>query len=171
MKKWSPDPGRRRFSRFWLSRVFVCLVLLLTVLLVGCAPPPAPVAPPKPDPAKEAWYGETADQLAVLNRQAEGFLSGGKPDRAAAIVTQGQSLASRLLAAPQPTLPAMEAVSDLDDLYGRMLLANRHYGWARLLFQKNQSRWTHWRPQTPDTARRRKLAESRVAECDRGLAQ
>jgi hypothetical protein len=147
------------------------LLLLSTVLLAACAPAPAPVEPPKPDPAKAAWYGEVADQLAVLNRQAEGLLSSGKPDRAAAIITQGQPLVSRLLSAPQPTLAAMEAVSDLDDLYGGMLLANQHYGWARLLFQKNQSRWNYWRPQTPDTARRRKLAESHIAECDRLLAR
>lgn len=127
--------------------------------------------PPKPDPTTEAWYGETADQLAVLDRQAESLLRSGKSDRAAAIITQGQPLMGRLLSAPRPTLAAMEAVSDLDDLYGRMLLANRRYGWARLLFQKNAARWSHWRPQTPDTARRRKLAESAIAECDRRLAQ
>jgi hypothetical protein len=63
----------------------------------------------------------------------------------------------------------MEEASDLDDLYGRMLLANRHYGGARLLFQKNLARWKHWQPQTPETARRLKQAESAIAECDRHL--
>lgn len=78
---------------------------------------------------------------------------------------------NRLLAVPRPTLAAMEAASDLDDLYGRMLLANRHYGWARLLFQKNLARWKNWNPQTEESGRRRKLAESRMAECDRGMSQ
>jgi hypothetical protein len=65
----------------------------------------------------------------------------------------------------------MEAASDLDQLYGRMLLANHHYGWARLLFQKNLARWKNWTPQTPETARRSKLAASAIAECDRRLAE
>jgi hypothetical protein len=65
----------------------------------------------------------------------------------------------------------MEAASDLDDLYGRMLLANRHYGPARLMFQKNVARWTHWRPQTDDSMARRKIAEAAVAECDRHIEQ
>src|ERR1035441_1397285 len=72
--------------------------------------------------------------------------------------TQGQPLSLRLLAAPRPTLAAMEAASDLDHLYAAMLLANKNYGWARLAFQKNVSRWKYWRPQTPDTARRLKAA-------------
>jgi hypothetical protein len=50
-----------------------------------------------------------------------------------------------------------------------MLLANRHYGWARLQFQKNVARWKHWMPQTKETARRLKQAESAIAECDRRL--
>jgi hypothetical protein len=75
----------------------------------------------------------------------------------------------RLLSVQRPTLDAAEAASDLDDLYGRMLLANRHYGWARLQFQKNVARWKHWMPQTKETARRLKQAESAIAECDRRL--
>jgi len=78
---------------------------------------------------------------------------------------------SRVLSVSQPTIAAMEVSSDLDDLYGRMLLANRHYGWARLLFQKNLARWKNWTPQTPETARRMKLAQSRIAECDSRLAK
>ncbi len=103
--------------------------------------------------------------------QAEGLLRQGKADEAAAIITAGQPLVNRLLSAPWPTLAAMEAVSDLDQLYGRMLLENRNYGWARLLFQKNQVRWRNWKPQTPETARRLKLASEAIAECDRHLGQ
>jgi hypothetical protein len=67
-----------------------------------------------------------------------------------------------------------EAQSDfengkLDQLYGRMLLSNRHWGWARLQFQKNLSRWKHWTPQTADIERRIKEAEAGVAECDRHM--
>jgi hypothetical protein len=148
----------------------VRLVLLVAaVLFAGCAPAPRPVELSKPDPTKEAWYGETTEQVAALTRDAESLFRNGKADQASSKISAGQPLISRLLSAPRPTLAAMEAVSDLDDLYGRMLLANRHYGWARLLFQKNQARWNHWRPQTEETVRRRKAAESGMAECDRRL--
>jgi hypothetical protein len=50
-----------------------------------------------------------------------------------------------------------------------MLLSNRHYGWARLQFQQNLSRWKHWTPQTPDTLRRLKEAETAIIECDRHI--
>ena len=152
-------------------RVFL---VLTAIVLAGCAsapPPPPPVEKPKPDPAKEAWYEPATEELAALNRDAEDLLRRGKPDDAAALITKGQPVMNRLLTAPRPTLAAMKAASDLDDLYGRMLLSNKNYGWARLQFQKNVSRWKGWTPQTPETARRRKLAESRLADCDRALAQ
>jgi hypothetical protein len=68
-------------------------------------------------------------------------------------------------------LYAMNREADQDDLYGRMLFSNHHYGWARLLFQKNLSRWKHWQPQTPETARLLKQAESAIAECDRHILE
>ena len=146
--------------------------LLLTALfLAACAPAPAPVPKPPPDPTAEAWYGPVTAQLAAMNREAAALLRASKSDPAAALITQGQPLSLRLLAAPRPTLAAMEAASDLDHLYATMLLANKNYGWARLAFQKNVSRWTNWRPQTPDTARRLKAAQDGIAECDRRLGQ
>jgi len=106
-----------------------------------------------------------------MNRQAVSSFESGKSDQAAALIEKGQPLVKRLLSVPQPTLEATEAVSDLDDLYGRMLLANRHYGWARLLFQKNLARWKHWQPPTEEAARRLKQAESAIAECDRHIIE
>jgi hypothetical protein len=50
-----------------------------------------------------------------------------------------------------------------------MLLRNGHTGWARSTFQKNVIRWKTWKPQTPETDRRRKAAEEAVAECDKRL--
>ena len=147
------------------------LLLLFALLLTACAPAPAPVAKVSVDPVTEAWYGVATAELAAANREAEALLREGKPDRAAAVITKGQTLANRLLAAPRPTLAAMEAASDLDQLYAGMLLGNKNYGWARLTFQKNASRWKHWRPQTAETARRLKLAEDGVAECDRRMTQ
>jgi len=106
-----------------------------------------------------------------MNHEAVSSFESGKSDQAAALIEKGQPLVKRLLSVPQPTLEATEAASDLDDLYGRMLLANRHYGWARLLFQKNLARWKHWQPPTAESARRLKQAESAIAECDRHIIE
>ena len=144
-------------------------------LLAGCAPAPRPVEQPKreagTDATKEEGYRAAVDQLVAMNRRAEDLLAGGKSTRAADIISSSQPVLNRLLSVPQPTLEAMEAVSDSDHLYGRMLLANGHYGWARMAFQKNATRWKTWRPQTLDTARRLKLANDAIAECDRRLRE
>lgn len=143
------------------------LVILALAFLVSCEHTPAP---PR-DATKEPWYRETVGQLAATNHEANGAFAAGKSDQAAALIEKGQPLVARLLAVPNPTLEAAVAASDLDDLYGRMLLSNRHYGWARLLFQKNLSRWKHWQPQTPQTARLLQQAESAIAECDRHIVE
>lgn len=143
------------------------LVLAAAALLAGCAPPPPPPAPAKPDPTAEPWYAETVTRLRAINQDAGRLFRARKPDEAAALITQGQPLIQKLLAVPRPTLEAMEAASDLDDLYGRMLLSNKHPVWARQFFQKNAARWKYWQPQTADTARRLKIAMDAVAECDR----
>jgi hypothetical protein len=65
----------------------------------------------------------------------------------------------------------MEAASDLDQMYAGMLMGNWNFGWARLAFQKNVSRWKNWRPQTPETARRLRLAQDGIAECDRRMGR
>ncbi len=135
--------------------------------LIGCEHAPAPPQ----DPTKEAWYRDTVAQLTAMNREADSLFAGGKSDQAAALIEKGQALVARLLNVPNPTVQAAIAAADLDDIYGRMLLSNRHYGWARLLFQKNLSRWKHWQPQTPDTARRLQQAESAIAECDRHIVE
>ena len=147
------------------------LLLMLAVLLAACAPAPAPAPKVASDPVAEEWYGPVTAQLAAMNREAEGLLREGKSDQAAAIITKGQPLVSRLLAAPRPTLAAMEAASDLDQMYAGMLLGNQNFGWARLAFQKNVSRWKNWRPQTPETARRLRLAQDGIAECDRRMGR
>ena len=90
---------------------------------------------------------------------------------AAAAVKKGQALEAKLLSAPEPTLAAMESSADLDDLYGRLLMRNKQYGWARQVFQKNVIRWKNWKPQTTESARRLKIAASAVAECDRLMTE
>ena len=140
-------------------------------LLASCSAPPPPVQPVRVDPTTESWYNPAVEEAARLSREAELLFRQGKGDAAGEMVQKGQTLVSRLLAAPRPTLPAMQVAGALDDLYGRMLLASGNVGWARLQFQKNVGRWKNWRPQTEETARRRKQAEQRIAECDRRLEQ
>jgi crotonobetainyl-CoA:carnitine CoA-transferase CaiB-like acyl-CoA transferase len=144
------------------------LAILFLALLTACesAPPP----PPR-DATKEAWYGQSVEQLAALSREAEAAFATGKPDQAAALIEKGQPLMARVLTVAQPTLEATIAAADLDQLYGRMLLSNRHYGWARLQFQKNLARWKHWQPPTADRARRLQQAEDAIAECDRHIVE
>ena len=137
-------------------------------MLMGCGPAPHSL---ERDPTQESWYPKAVAQLAALNRAAEDQYQQHKGDEAAALIEQGVPIENRLLAVRQPTLAAEEAASDLDDLYGRMLLGNRHFGWARLQFQKNLARWRHWSPETPDTIRRRKQAEDEIEECDRHILQ
>jgi hypothetical protein len=140
------------------------------LLFAGCAAPPL-AEKAKPDPTKDAGYADAVQQLAGLNRDAEDLLKRGRAEDAAAAIAKGQPLQIRLLAAPRPTLAAMEAVSDLDDLYARTLLSNHHDGWARMLYQKNLSRWKYWAPQTAETARRFQQAQAGMAKCDRRLAR
>ena len=144
------------------------LLFLLFLFLAGCSS--APVRPePKSDPTAESWYAPAVDQLAAMARDAADLLKRGRADDAAKIITDAQPLMNRVLAAPHPPLAAVEAASDLDELYGRMLVSNGRYGWARQMFQKNVMRWKNWQPQTPDTARRLKQAQSEIADCDRHL--
>jgi hypothetical protein len=148
------------------------LLLIYTgLMLTSCAPAPPPPQATKRDETKEPWYTQTVEQLAAQNLKAKSLIKNGKPDDAAALIQSGEPLASRLLAVPRPTREAMEGASDLDDLYARMLLSNRNYGWARLFFQKNAARWKLWSPQTADTTRRQKEALAGIAECDRRMLQ
>jgi hypothetical protein len=140
-------------------------------VLAGCAsePPPKKVEQPKVDPVTEAWYPKSVSDLAALNHRGEDLFRKGERDQAGTVVTEGQELQGKLLAAPKPTLEAMEVSSDLDDLYARILLANNNVGWARLVYQKNVVRWRVWKPQTAETEKRRKQAEAGIKECDRRL--
>jgi hypothetical protein len=144
--------------------------ILATLLLVGCEATHAPGTSGS-DGTNQAWYRQTVEQLAGMNREADRLFQSGKSDEAAAIIEKGEPLVKRLLDVSHPTLAATEAASDLDDLYGRMLLSNRHYGWARLMFQKNLARWKYYQPATPETARRLKQAVDAIEECDRHILQ
>jgi hypothetical protein len=150
--------------QFSLRQLFLVLACMA---LAACESAPAP---PR-DATKEPWYAQSVRELTALDREAEAAFAVGKADQAAALIEKGQPLMARILTAGQPTLEAAIAASDSDQLYGRMLLSNRHYGWARLLFQKNLARWKHWQPSTPDTTRRLQQAVDAIAECDRHIVE
>jgi hypothetical protein len=141
--------------------------VFLLMLIASCGGHPA--APR--DPTSEPAYRKAVADLNQMNRNAEKFFAAGQRDDAAALIEKAQPLEKRVLDVPRPSLEAVEAASDLDDLYGRMLLTNRHYAWARLMFQKNLNRWKHWAPKTEETERRYKLAESEIAECDKHIGE
>ena len=143
-------------------------LLLFATVLAGCGPS-APAHAPRVDPTTEAWYPQTTERLTKMDRAAEQLFQSGHAPEAAAIVSGAESLQTRLLAAPRPTLAAMEAIADLDRIYGRLLVSNGYFGSARLLFQKNITRWKTWKPQTPETQRRLQEATSDIAECDRHM--
>lgn len=150
-----------------MNRAFPMLVAA-AALLAGCGPAPKAEAP-KVDPTTETWYAQSTERLTKMDRSAEQLFQAGRSDEAAAIVTGAEALQARLLAAPRPTLEAMEAVADLDRIYGKMLISNGYFGEARMLFQKNITRWKVWKPQTSETERRLKEANSDIAECDRHM--
>ncbi len=150
--------------RVLLGLLFVPVGLI--PMMTGCGTPPTVV---KADPTQEPWYAQTVAQAAAMNRQAESAYKTGDADKAAALILQGEPLVARLLSVSHPTLEAAQAAGDLDHLYGRMLLGNRHYGEARLLFQKNLARWRNWNPQNEDTRRRFLQAKDAIAECDRHI--
>ena len=138
-------------------------------MLSSCGGPAE--APAKPDPTQQPRYQTMVGQVAMLAAEADELMKQKKRDEAAALISKGQPMIAELLAAPRPSVEAMQAVSDLDDLYGQMLVGNRHYGEARMLFQKNVARWKNWKPVSEDTARRLKQAEERVAECDKNIGK
>jgi hypothetical protein len=143
--------------------------LFAAALLAGCGPSAPTDRAPKSDPTTESWYGDGTKRLTERDRAAEQLFKAGRKDDAAAIIQSGVSLQTRLLAAPRPTLEAMEAIADLDRVYGKMLISNGYFGEARLLFQKNITRWKTWKPQTPETERRLKEANTDIAECDKHM--
>ncbi len=147
-----------------------CLVLF-ALLMVGCQSAPPPVAAHPADPTAEPEYREDEAKLAAMNRDAAAMLKAGKGDAASNLVVKGEEVAGRLLAVSHPTLAAMEAATDVDQLYGDMLLANKRYGWARMQYQKNLARWKHWVPQTEASAKRVDEARKRIDECDKHMAQ
>ena len=149
---------------------YITAVLSLTLVFIGCGTSQhTPTVSTDRDPTSDLWYRTATQELTDLDRKAEQLYATGKGDAASALIEHGEAVAAKLLAVPRPTFAATEAASDLDELYGRMLFGNRHYGWARLQFQKNLARWKRWQPQTPDSAERVKQAQKLIDDCDRKI--
>lgn len=151
-----------------MNRAIYALVIA-AVLLAGCGPSATQSQVPKVDPTTDPAYTEATQHLANLDRAAAQYFQAGNSQEADAIVTSALPIQTRLLAAPHPTLEAMEAVADLDRVYGKILISNGYYADARMLFQKNITRWKTWKPQTPETERRLKEATADIAECDKHM--
>jgi len=151
------------------SKAILYLISGTLLVCIACTKPAVPAKIETHDPTSDAWYRTATEQLASLSRSANDAYGQGQADAASKLVEQGETVAARLLAVPRPSLPAALAASDLDDLYGRMLFKNRHYGWARLQFQKNLARWRHWQPHTADTEQRLRAAQSAIDNCDRKI--
>jgi hypothetical protein len=129
------------------------------ILLTACfsAPPPPPH-----DVTQDEWLWKERRGNGVHGPRSGCRFRGWKPDDAAAVIEKGETISGKLPEASRPTLEAMQAASNLDYLYARVLFSGKNYGWARLMFQKNLARWKHWAPQTPETERRIKQAQDRI---------
>lgn len=145
-------------------------VLGLAIMLASCSPAPQQVKVER-DATEEDWYKPSVRELAALASQGNQLFHKGDQDGAAALIEKGKAIEEKLLSARTPPLDAMEAASDLDQLYGDMLKTNRNCGWATQFYQKNLSRWKHWPEQTDETRRRFKLAQDAIAACDRIMLQ
>jgi hypothetical protein len=170
-------PSSPRYKR-WASAcrpfcgaVIGWVVLLLSLQITACSSTPTPASTPavQADPTTESWYTETIEKLSTLTAEARTHFEAGRRTEASSRIREAVPLSRKLLEIPRPNLEAMQAASDLDQLYGDMLMDTRHYGHAREFYQKNVARWRHWQPQTDDTRRRLKEATAAIARCDEQL--
>ena len=143
--------------------------LAVALLCGACSGTPEPARLLPRDASHEVWYSTATTELTELTAHAKQDFKTGKVDAASVLIQQGETVSARLMSIPRPSLAAFEATSDLDELYGQMLFHNRHYGWARLQFQKNLARWKHVQPQTADSGRRSVSAQAQIEQCDRAI--
>lgn len=141
----------------------------LALLLAACGSParaPQAAAPKIDRAAQRARLAE----LENANRAARELFD--KGDRAAAgeIVGRTEAMAIALIGGdPSPSIEIMRAVSDHDELYGRLLMANRHWGHARHILAKIENRWRLWQPQDDESRKRRSGAITLMRECEQHM--
>ena len=149
-------------------RLPAILAVAAAILFTSCTPAPKPTEVSQ-DATQQPWYTQSVAELTKMNHEAEDYLQKGQGDQASALILKGEPLKKRILSVSHPSLDAAVAASDLDQLYGRMLFSNHHYGWARMLFQQDLARWKYWKTQSPETERRLKRAQDAIIECDQHL--
>ena len=160
---------RKATPSYEAAPMLMALVAALGFLVyAGCDT--TPVLPkPKAAALSPTWYADAVSELAATAREAERLFTAGKANEAGALVQKGEDLASKVIGVPRPSLAATEAAADIDHLYGRMLASNHKYGWGRLQFQKNLTRWKYWKPATDETQRRLRQAQAAILDCDRHI--
>lgn len=163
-------PLRKATPTFEATPMLMALVAAIGFLAyAGCDTSPRKLPKPKAAALSPTWYEDAVKDLTATAQEANKLFAAGKGDDAAALVEKGEKLVTKVLSVPRPSLAATEAASDVDHLYGQMLASNHKYGWARLQFQKNLSRWKYWQPQTEESARRLRQARDAIAECDKHI--
>lgn len=142
----------------------------LTLLASSCST----TAPRRPEPAApkidRTRQHAQLSELEGANRTAWDLFRQGQRTAAGDIVGRTDALSINLIGGdPSPSLAIMRAVSDHDELYGRLLMANHHWGHARHIIAKIENRWRLWQPQDDETRQRRAAAVALMRECDRHL--
>jgi hypothetical protein len=164
-----PRAIRKATPTFEAAPMLMALVAAIGFLVyAGCDTTPK-LPKPRAAALSPTWYEDAVKELTDTARAAQASFSAGKGDEASALVQKGEKLATKVMSVPRPTLAATEAASDIDHLYGQMLASNHKYGWARLQFQKNLSRWKYWKPATDESARRLRQAQAAIADCDKHI--
>jgi hypothetical protein len=141
------EPGPRS-PRQSITRMRTLLVAARDVMVSCAAPPPPPAQKAAVDPGDGEWYAPAITELAGLNRESGVAIAGAASPTMRRENHEGAGVVGAAAVGCAPPLEAMEAAADNENLYAGMLLANKNFGWARLSYQKNVSRWKNWRPQT-----------------------
>jgi hypothetical protein len=142
-------------------------LLLLTLIFAGCGK----MAPPRAVTEAEAGdtYRKALSDLQRLNAEAAEFRKAKNLNAASDRITEGIVPAKILLAVREPSLAALEAVSDHDQMWAEMLMENRHFGHARQMWATEVARWKNYPNPAPSIQARLARAQKGIADCDRQL--
>lgn len=152
-----------------MERIQLLQALCALALLASCGgdrPPAKPAAPALDRVRQRAQLAE----LESANRAAWDHYRQGNRTAAGDIVGRTDALSIGLMGGdPRPSIEIMRAVSDHDELYGRLLMANRHWGHARHILAKIENRWRLWQPQDDESRKRRADALVLMRECEQRM--
>lgn len=141
----------------------------LALLLASCGSPARPPQAAAPKIDRAAQRARLAE-LENANRAARELFDKGDRTAAGDIVGRTDAMAIALIGGdPSPSIEILRAVSDHDELYGRLLMANRHWGHARHILAKIENRWRLWQPQDDESRQRRAGALALMLECEKRM--